>query len=79
MGLLEGPVTSFQHSAVITEQGTAEIMGWDAQAQARHLIEHAAHPSVRPELWEDAAVLGLAEQRVLRTFGEPSGSQALSG
>lgn len=79
VGLLEGPVTSFQHSAVITEQGTAEIMGWDAQAQARHLIEHAAHPSVRPELWEDAAVLGLAEQPALGTLAEPSGSQARSG
>lgn len=59
VGLLEGPVTSFQHSAVVTEQGTADIMGWDAQAQARHLIEHAAHPSVRAELWEEARELGL--------------------
>ena len=60
VGLLEGPVTSFQHSAVVTEHGTAEIMGWDAQAQARHLIDTAAHPSVRRDLWEDAAELGLA-------------------
>jgi acyl-CoA hydrolase len=59
VGLLEGPVTSFQHSAVVTEQGVADIMGWDAQAQARHLIEHAAHPSVRAELWEEARELGL--------------------
>lgn len=59
VGLLEGPVTSFQHTAVITENGTAEIMGWDTKAQARHLIEHAAHPSVRAELWEDAVELGL--------------------
>lgn len=61
VGLLEGPVTSFQHTAVVTEQGCADIMGWDAQAQARHLIEHAAHPSVRAELWEEARELGLAE------------------
>lgn len=61
VGLLEGPVTSFQHTAVITEQGTAEVMGWDAQSQARHLIEQAAHPSVRAELWEDAKELGLAD------------------
>ena len=47
-------MTSFQHTAVVTEQGVADIMGWDAQAQARHLIEHAAHPSVRAELWEEA-------------------------
>ncbi len=59
VGLLEGPVTSFQHTAVVTENGTAEIMGWDAKAQARHLIEEAAHPSVRADLWEDAAELGL--------------------
>lgn len=61
VGLLEGPVTSFQHTAVITEQGTAEVMGWDAQSQARHLIDQAAHPSVRAELWEDARELGLAD------------------
>lgn len=60
VGLLEGPVTSFQHTAVVTENGTAEIMGWDTQAQARHLIEDAAHPSVRADLREDAVELGLA-------------------
>ncbi|MEO7268748.1 MAG: acetyl-CoA hydrolase/transferase C-terminal domain-containing protein [Knoellia sp.] len=60
VGLLEGPVTSFQHTAVITENGTADIMGWDTRAQARHLIEQAAHPSVRTDLWEDARELGLA-------------------
>lgn len=59
VGLLEAPVTSFQHTAVITENGTAEIMGWDTKAQARHLIEQAAHPSVRADLWEDAGELGL--------------------
>lgn len=61
VGLLEGPVTSFQHTAVITEQGTADVMGRDAKAQARNLIERAAHPSVRAELWEDARELGLAD------------------
>lgn len=60
VGLLEAPVTSFQHTAVITENGTAEIMGWDARAQARHLIEQAAHPCVRADLWEDARDLLLA-------------------
>ncbi|KGN33291.1 4-hydroxybutyrate CoA-transferase [Knoellia sinensis KCTC 19936] len=58
VALLEGPVTSFQHTAVITEQGTAEMLGWDAEAQARHLIE-VAHPSVRDDLWEEAEALGL--------------------
>jgi hypothetical protein len=36
-------------------------MGWDAQSQARHLIEQAAHPSVRAELWEEASELGLGD------------------
>ena len=53
------PVTSFQHTAVITEQGVADLFGWDERAQARHLIDRAAHPRVRAELWEEAAELGL--------------------
>ena len=73
VGLLEGPVTSFQHTAVITEQGTAEIMGWDAQSQASHLIDRAAHPSVRAELWEEAAGLGLAEPVPPRSSHLPVG------
>ena len=35
------------------------MFGHDERAQARHLIEHAAHPRVRDELWEEAAALGL--------------------
>jgi acyl-CoA hydrolase len=58
--LVDEPVTSFQMSAVVTEQGVAEIFGRDQRAQARELIEHAAHPSVRDELWEEARALGLA-------------------
>jgi acyl-CoA hydrolase len=58
--LLDEPVTSFQHTAVITEQGVAEIHGHDERTQARHLIDHAAHPSVRDELREEAVTLGLA-------------------
>jgi acyl-CoA hydrolase len=53
------PVTSFQHTAVVTEQGVADLFGWDERAQARHLIDRAAHPRVRAELWEEAAELGL--------------------
>ena len=63
VGLLEAPVTSFQHTAVVTEQGIAEICGWDSQAQAQHLIDEAAHPSVRDELWEEADGLGLGGLR----------------
>lgn len=58
--LISEPVTSFQMSAVITEQGTAEILGHDQERQASNLITHAAHPSVRDELWEEAERLGLA-------------------
>ena len=58
--LLDEPVTSFQHSAVVTENGIAEIWGYSQQEQARNLIEQAAHPDVREELWEEAAGLGLA-------------------
>lgn len=58
--LLDEPVTSFQQTAVVTEQGLARLWGYDEKTQARHLIEHAAHPSVREELWEEAHELGLA-------------------
>jgi len=58
--LLDEPVTSFQHSAVVTENGVAEIWGYNQQEQARNLIEQAAHPDIREELWEEAAGLGLA-------------------
>ncbi|QWF20825.1 acetyl-CoA hydrolase [Nocardioides sp. LMS-CY] len=58
--LVDEPVTSFQMTAVVTEQGVAEIVGHDQREQARQLIEHAAHPSVREELHEEAVELGLA-------------------
>jgi len=58
--MVEEPVTSFQPTSVITEQGVAELLGRDERVQAANLIEHAAHPRVREELWEEAAALGLA-------------------
>lgn len=58
--LIDEPVTSFQHSCVVTENGVAELFGHDDDVQAAHLIEQAAHPSVREELWEEARSLGLA-------------------
>lgn len=58
--LVDEPVTSFQASAIVTEQGTAPLFGHSEQDQARALIEHAAHPRVREELWEEAVELGLA-------------------
>jgi acyl-CoA hydrolase len=58
--LIDEPVTSFQHSAVVTENGVAPIWGRSQHEQARNLIESAAHPQVRDELWEEAHALGLA-------------------
>jgi acyl-CoA hydrolase len=58
--LVDEPVTSFQMTAVVTEQGVAGVFGHDQKAQARNLIEHAAHPDVREELWEEAHALSLA-------------------
>jgi acyl-CoA hydrolase len=63
VALVDEPVTSFQHTAVVTEQGVAEVFGHDERTQAEHLIEQAAHPRVREELWEEAAALGLASGR----------------
>jgi acyl-CoA hydrolase len=59
VAMVDEPVTSFQHTAVVTEQGVAEMFGRDERAQARHLIERAAHPLVRDDLWEEATALGL--------------------
>ncbi|MFI5099627.1 MAG: acetyl-CoA hydrolase/transferase family protein [Actinomycetes bacterium] len=58
--LLSEPVTSFQHTAIVTEHGTAELVGRDQVEQAAALIEHAADPRVRDELREEAGYLGLA-------------------
>jgi acyl-CoA hydrolase len=58
---LTEPVTSFQHTAVVTEQGIAELVGRTAQEQARALVEHAAHPLARASLRACAAELGLTD------------------
>jgi len=55
VGRLAAPVTSFQHSAVVTDQGCALVFGRSQRAQARLLIEEAAHPDARDELWVTAA------------------------
>ncbi len=57
--LIDGPVTSFQHTVIVTEQGLAPIWGRSQRAQARLLIEQTAHPDARAELWEAAGRLGL--------------------
>jgi acyl-CoA hydrolase len=57
--LLEEPATSFQPSAIVTENGVARVWGLDQGAQARSIIENAAHPRVRDELREEGHYLGL--------------------
>jgi acyl-CoA hydrolase len=55
---LAGPVTSFQHSYFVSEQGTAIIWGNDASEQAAQIITHVAHPAARDELREAGRALG---------------------
>lgn len=57
---LDAPVTSFQHSVVVTEHGAAELFGQDRAEQARRLIDRAAAPAARDWLREQAARCGLA-------------------
>ncbi|MEO8106108.1 MAG: acetyl-CoA hydrolase/transferase C-terminal domain-containing protein [Actinomycetes bacterium] len=57
--LVDEPVTSFQHSAVVTENGVASIWGYSQEEQALNLIDHAAHPDVRDELYEEAVEMSL--------------------
>jgi acyl-CoA hydrolase len=55
---LAGPVTSFQHSFIVSEQGTAAIWGHDAGAQAENIIDQVAHPSARDDLRKAGRELG---------------------
>ena len=59
--LIDEPVTSFQPSAVVTENGVASLWGYSQSEQAASMIEQAAHPRVRDELWEEARALGLLD------------------
>jgi acyl-CoA hydrolase len=52
--LIDEPITSFQHSAVATEQGIADCFGRSQAEQARNIIDRAAHPDARDHL-EQAA------------------------
>ncbi|HTU78403.1 MAG TPA: acetyl-CoA hydrolase/transferase C-terminal domain-containing protein [Solirubrobacteraceae bacterium] len=54
---LPDPVTSFQHSAVISEHGCAHLFGRSERAQARLIVDRAAHPDAREELREHIAAL----------------------
>ena len=70
--LIDEPVTSFQQTAVVTEQGVARIWGRSEKEQAARLIEQAAHPDVRDELREEAAGAraGLTAPRAARADGQ---------
>lgn len=78
---LSDPVTSFQHSAVVTEQGCAHIFGRSQRAQARLLIDCAAHPDVREELHRCAATLGLGKglDATLKDASDRTGSAGVQG
>jgi acyl-CoA hydrolase len=57
---LTGPVTSFQHSYIVSDQGTAAVWGFDASAQAEAIITSVAHPDAREELRAGGRELGFA-------------------
>ena len=53
------PATSFQHTAIVTDHGRADLFGRSQREQAANLIEHAARPQAREQLRDAAARLGL--------------------
>jgi acyl-CoA hydrolase len=57
--VLTNPVTSFQHTAIVSEHGCAELFGCTEQAQAHLVIEQVADPRSRAGLVEAAGKLGL--------------------
>ena len=59
VGRLAEPVTSFQHTAVVTDVGCAPLFGLGQRRQAANLIEHAARPEAREALRDQAARIGL--------------------
>jgi hypothetical protein len=78
---LAEPVTSFQHSFFVSDQGTAAIWGHDACAQAGQIITQVAHPSARDELREAGRELGFVvlpptiapDRPLLLVLGRPAG------
>ena len=61
--ILTNPVTSFQHTAIVSDQGCAELFGRSEHEQARSIIEHVADPRAREALLEGAGSLGLLPAR----------------
>lgn len=56
---IKEPVTSFEHSAVATENGIASVFGRSQSERVANIIERAAHPDAREHLREYAAENGL--------------------
>jgi len=61
--ILTNPVTSFQHTAIVSDQGCAELFGRSEHEQARSIIESVADPRARDLLRDDAGALGLLNAR----------------
>ena len=60
--LIDGAVTSFQHSHVVTENGIARCFGMSEREQAQNLIAFVAHPNARASLTSAAQSMGLLDQ-----------------
>ncbi len=56
---LDARVTSFQQTAVATEQGVAHLWGRSQAEQAKELIDSAAHPEAKEDLTKAARKHGL--------------------
>ena len=59
--LIDGAVTSFQHSHVVTENGIARCFGMSEREQAENLIAFAAHPDARTSLTQSGRDMGLLD------------------
>jgi acyl-CoA hydrolase len=56
---IQEPVTSFEHSAVATENGIASVIGRSQRERVTNIIERAAHPDAREALRASASEMGL--------------------
>ena len=56
---IQEPVTSFEHSAVATENGIASVFGRSQRDRVTNIIDRAAHPDARGDLREAALEMGL--------------------
>ena len=78
---LRAPVTSVQHSWVVSEQGSAAIWARGQAEQAAAIVQEVAHPDARDELLDAAVRLGLVTRRDMTRRGRspaaPSSSRGL--